>query len=157
MIEPAHKVRVASFADRDKIIALCRLCHSEVGLFSLSDAKMIGVVDYLLAGGDGVIGVIGDKEIEGSVCLRLASPAYSDDVYLEEVWNFVHPNFRAPGRAKYLIRYAKGCAERLSLPFFAMLTLSDKTEAKFRLYERELERSGGCFMHRPSVAQVNAA
>ncbi|MDE2096499.1 MAG: hypothetical protein KGL39_04575 [Patescibacteria group bacterium] len=151
-----HTVRVATPDDRDGVIDLCRMCHKEVGIFSLSDSKMVAIVDFVLRGGDGVIGVIGDGKIEGSICLRLASPIYSDDVFLDEVWNFVHPEFRQPGRAKYLVRYAKQCADRLAVPLFSSSVVSSETEAKHRLYDRELSRSGHFYVYRPSSVSIAA-
>lgn len=152
----SHTVRVATAKDRDGVISLCRMCHGEVGLFSLSDSKMIGIVDYMLSGGEGVIGVLGNDKIEGSICLKLSTPVYSDDVFLEELWNFVHPEYRQPGRAKYLVRYAKTCADKLVVPLFSSSVVSPQTEAKHRLYDRELEKSGAFYVYRPNAQRVAA-
>lgn len=147
-------VRFAVPADEDKIISMIKMLHDENGLFPLSEKRVRDYMQrYFRAEGAliGVIGEIGDPV--GSIYLEVGQPYYSDAWYLNEAWNFVHPDHRNsypnhgnPAYARMLLQWAKDTSTEMKLPLMVGIVSNHRTEAKIRLYERELEKAGAFFV-----------
>lgn len=145
----ASLVRLATPADEDQLMHLCRLLHEENGLFALEEDM---VQETLRKGFDrtsGVIGVIGTPDhLEGVIYMEVGNFWYSRKPHLMELFNFVHPDHRKSGHAKALIKFAKQCASddiRLVIGIISNI----RTEPKVRLYERQLGKPAGAFFVYP--------
>jgi hypothetical protein len=157
-----HAVRKAGPQDEDALIEQCHLLHSENGLFKIDSGLVRDLVHCSIHGSPSqtfphlaMIGVIGEPgQLQGSICLRIAQVYYSREFLLEELWNFVHPDFRKSNNARNLIRYAKQCADALPLPLFISIVSNTRTEAKVRLYERELKKMGAYFVYTPEALRT---
>lgn len=151
-------VRIAERDEEEAIFEAVKLLHEENGLFVLSERKVRDTLRRAFDGQEGIskpgslpglIGVIGEKnKIEGSIYLEVTQPSYSDEWLLSELWNFVHPDYRnPPGRAKALIDYAKSVSDQMHLPLMIGISSNHRTEAKIRLYKRQLEEAGAFFSY----------
>lgn len=155
-------VRLAERAEEDAIFEAVVKLHSENGLFVLSERKVRATLQRAFDGqegaGDGktvptVIGVIGELgKIEASIGLEINQPSYSDEWQISELWNFVDPDYREAhgdqkGRAATLIDFAKGVSDKMHLPLIIGIVSNHRTEAKIRLYERQLEKAGAFFCY----------
>lgn len=141
-------VRLAVPEDESKIIDLCKMLHEENGLFPLSMPKVKGMIDRAFNREGAIIGVIGEiGEPVASIYLDINQVVYSEAFSLTEQWNFVHPDFRRSDCAKRLLAYAKHCSDELQIPLTIGILSNQRTEAKIRLYERQLDRAGAYFIY----------
>lgn len=149
MTEDTIKVRVAVPADETAIMDLVRIIHGENGLYSLNAEKVRLALKWALYLGKGICGVIGDigKPLEAVVLLQIVGHWYTDDVHLEELDVFTHPDFRAAkgGRARKLLQFSKAAADGLGLPLAIGILSNERSAAKVRLYEREFGPPAGAF------------
>lgn len=141
-------VRMAEPADREAILALTALLHNENGLFALSPPKVQRMLDRYFDREGAVIGVIGSvgKPV-GTIYLGLDQLIYTDDYALVEQWNFVHPDHRRTNYATQLIAYAKNLSDEMKMPLLTGILSNKRTEAKVRLYERQMEKAGAYFCY----------
>ena len=151
------KVRPARPEDYEEIWNLFRLMHKEGGLFSISEGK----VDYLLQrvlmpetipqgdqGVRGYMGVIGEHgALEGLILLIIGSYWYSDELHLEELVTFVHPNHRRSKHAQALLNYSKEMADAINLKLMIGIISNHRTEAKIRLYRKHFPEAGSFFVY----------
>lgn len=150
-------VRIATAADEDAIMDLCRMLHEENGQFSMSEAKVRDALQTAFKRQGGLIGVIdGPKGLEGIILLTIGQLWYSDDWMLEEMFNFVHPDHRRSSHAKRMIQFAKESADKLGIPLMIGVLSNTRTEAKVRLYERMLPKAGAYFVHDGRTAAEKA-
>jgi hypothetical protein len=135
--------------DRDEVIEICREDWEENSQFSLSMPKLETMVDRILDRGEGVIGLIRrEGEIEALMVLQVSQFWYSDDWCLEEVLNFVRPQFRRSTNAKDMISFAKRCSDEIGIPLVIGIVSNERTAAKIALYERQLGKPcGGYFIY----------
>lgn len=136
-----------------------RLLWAENAMFPISDRKVDYYLERLLhpetiskddPGPRGFIGVIGPVgALEGCIMLTLGSVWYSEELSLDEHFNFVDPAHRASNHAKALISYAKACSEKVGIRLVIGVLSTKRTAAKVRLYERQLTPSGAFFIHPP--------
>lgn len=148
-------VRKATARDYDQIMDLCRRNHEENGQFSLSERKVKAMVEKAFNGGGAIIGAVGKPEnlIEGFILLLISQFWYTDDWCLEEVMNYVRPEYRRSTHAKDMIAFGKRCSDELAIPLVIGVVSNERTKAKMALYQRQLgEPCGGYFMHRPAGA-----
>jgi hypothetical protein len=149
-VKEIFSVRMATPEDEPGIMELCRILHKENGLFPLDEDKVRTIIRNVLIGNQGFIGVIGPKDnLEASILLSLSSMWYSNAPVLEEYWNFVHPDFRKSERARYMVSFAKTCADRMGIPLLIGIVSNDRTEAKCRLYKRMLPKAGEFYLYNP--------
>lgn len=145
MIE--NTVRPAVPEDEDKIISMISLLHEENGLFPLSERRVREYMQLYFRKEGALIGVIGPVgDPVGSIYLKIGQPYYSETWYLEEAWNFVHPDHRRTDYAKQLLTWAKNVSTELHLPLMIGIVSNHRTEAKIRLYEKQLEKAGAFFV-----------
>lgn len=141
-------VRIATEEDQPQIYHLLMLLHRENGLFSFSDQKVRTRMSEGTSRQGGIIGVVDvGNGIEATVGLGICQTWYSDDWYLNELWNFVHPSHRKDGHAQKLINFSKWCAENMTLPLVMEVINNKRTEAKHRMYKRTVPMTGSVFMY----------
>ena len=146
-------VRKARLEDRDTILKICVQNHSENGQFSYSAKKVESMVDRAFSGGGSIIGTVGNGRVEGLILLVIGQHWYTDDYCVEEVMNYVLPDYRRSTHAKDMIAFAKRCSDELSIPLVIGVVSNERTKAKIELYRRQLgEPVGGYFIHRPASA-----
>jgi hypothetical protein len=75
---------------------------------------------------------------------------YSPDYQLLELTNFVHPDHRRNRYAKQLINFAKTVSDNLGIDLMIGIVSNKRTEAKIRLYQRQLQPVGAYFIHHPN-------
>lgn len=136
---------------------MLRLLWSENAMFPISDRKVQYYLDRLLhpetiamddAGPRGFIGVIGPlNAIEACIMLTVGSVWYSEEITLDEHFNFVDPGHRQSSHAKALISFAKHCADKIGIRLVIGVLSTKRTAAKVRLYERQLTPAGAFFVH----------
>jgi GNAT superfamily N-acetyltransferase len=144
--KPFPKVRRAKREDVPQIFELGRLLFEENAITGWSEHRIVEAVDRAIDGNGAVIGVIGDVgRLEGMIYLFVAKFWYTDDVHLEEVYNYVHPNYRKSDNAKALIDFAKMCSEGIKVPLMIGIVSNHKTEQKIRLYQRRLGKPSGAY------------
>lgn len=150
-------VRPARPDDRAEIWRLLRMLWSENAMFPISDCKVDFYLDRLLhperikpddMGPRGFIGVIGQPALlEGCIMLTVGSTWYSEELNLDEHFNFVDPEHRASNHAKALIDFAKHCSDQIGIRLVIGVLSTKRTAAKVRLYERRLTPAGAFFIY----------
>lgn len=147
------RVRLAVADDEDELVDIVRLMHGENGIFTLCEDKVRETLRNALSGPvekrRGLIGAIGPKgSIEGSIYLEVGTLWYSSQWTLIEQWNFVLPPFRRSTGSKDLISFAKLMSDKFGLPLVIGVLSNERTEAKVRLYRKQLgEPAGAFFVH----------
>ena len=148
-----QRVRVADARDEDALLDLCRSLHRENGLFPLCEAKVAAILRIALEGPlperRGLIGVIGPRNgIEGAIYLEVGSNWYSDKLYLAELFNYVLPQHRNSSNSVDLIAFAKHMSDTFQVALLIGVLSNIRTEAKIRLYRKQLgEPAGAFFVH----------
>ena len=146
-------VRLATPDDMQAVYDLMMLAHEECGEHKVSPEKVlqkIALATHRQASLIGVVGPVGERFLKGYVLLIIEPVWYSDDYQLLEVSNFVHPDHRRSDYAKQLIVFSKRCAENLSLDLTMGVYSNERTEAKVRLYRRQLPPVGAFFCYKPN-------
>lgn len=140
------EVRIATKADEDEVMALCRRLWEENGLFTLNEQKVRDTIRKCYEAKGNIVGVIGAPgHIEASTCLSISDTHYTDDWHLVELWNFVAPEFRKSRNAEALIEFAKGCSDKMKIPLFTGIVTEKALAGKVRLYRRRLGNPTGAF------------
>jgi hypothetical protein len=150
-----YTVRIAKPEDEAEVHAFLKLMHEENGIFEWDDEKTREFISRATSRRYGVIGIIeGDEALEGMICLIPDQLWYSSDWFLNEVFNFVHPDYRRSTRAKDLIAFAKNISDEMQLPLILGVVSNYRTEAKVKLYERQFPKAGAFFMYNNSLTRV---
>jgi hypothetical protein len=139
-------VRIATRADEEEIMAMCRRLHEENGLFTLNEKKVRECLRKCYDREGSVVGVIGEPgNLQASTCLMISSFYYTDDWHLEEHWNFVDKDFRKARNAEALIEFNKACAIKMGIPLFTGIITNKQMAGKVRLYRRLLGHPAGAY------------
>ncbi len=148
------RVRKADAGDEDELVAMCHELHRENGIFTMSDDRVRAMLRHAFDRKGGIIGVIGERgKLQGSIYLLVTQIWYTDDYHIEELWNFVRPDYRKSDNAKEFIAFAKRCSDEIGIPSIIGILSNDRTQAKIRLYERSLGRPAGAyFLYHPKKA-----
>lgn len=150
----ASKVRVATPGDEEGLMALCRLLHAENGLFPMDEDLVREMLWRAFDRQGGTIGVIGPRDaLQGMIAIMISRFWYSKQPYLEELFNFVHPEHRRSAHAKALIAFSRRCADEIGIPLLIGVVSNLRTEAKVKLYERQLGKPAGAFFLYPNQPQ----
>lgn len=148
MEQVCSDVRLAVPADREGLIDLTSKLHGENGLFSRDEAKVQEMLDRYYKQRQAVIGVIGEVgDPVATIYLMIDQLIYSNDWALVEQWNYVSPEHRRTNYARQLLVYAKSVSDKLKVPLLVGILSNKRTEAKVRLYQREMEPIGAYFLH----------
>ena len=150
-------VRPAHPEDYEEIWNLFRLLHQENGVFTLSEEKLNWILARVLrpqlipqndTGLRGYMGVIGPPgALEAFVLMIIGSYWYTDELHLEELATFVHPNHRRSRHAQALLRYSKRMSDAIGIPLLIGIVSNKRTEAKVRLYRKYLPEAGSFFLY----------
>lgn len=141
-------VRLATIADADNIMNLLALMHEENGLFEMDYNAVRDMVNNVVGGKNGIIGVIdGEDGLEGAVCLVIDKLWYAKTWCLNDVFNFVAPKYRRSTRAKSLISFAKNYSDMVGIPLLMGIVSNVRTEAKIKLLERQMRKAGAFFIY----------
>ena len=141
-------VRVAEPKDEQAILGLMRDAYKEQPIFPLNDKKILAKIKEATERKGGVIGVIdGEHGIEAYLIAVMCTYWYTDQMHLEELSNFVHPDHRRSTHAKSLIEFAKWFAEQLNMPLIMGILSTQRLEPKIRLYTRQVKHCGAVFVH----------
>jgi len=139
-------VRIATPADEDEIMAMCRALHDENGLFSLEEAKIRHLIRRCFNRDKCIVGVIGPTgKIEASTCLVIADSYYTNDWHLAEQWNHVGKEHRQSRNAEALIEFAKKCSDEIGIPLVIGIITNNRVAGKVRLYRQHLGYPAGAF------------
>jgi hypothetical protein len=146
VIKPYPKVRTATREDIPQIFKLGKLLFEENAITGWSERRIVQAVNRAINGEGAVIGVIGDVgRLEGMIYLFVTMFWYTDDPHIEEIYNYVHPDYRKSDNAKALIDFAKKCSEGINVPLMIGIVSNQKTEQKIRLYQRRLGKPSGAY------------
>jgi Acetyltransferase (GNAT) family len=151
------QVRLATKEDREEIFRLCKLLHSENGLFPMDDDLVQETMMKGINRNGGILGVIGPTggPLEGMIYMLISNFWYSRKPHLEELFSYVPPEYRKSNHAKSLIEFAKKCATD-DIRLVIGVVSNTRTEAKVRLYERRLGKPAGAFfVYPPPAAAYN--
>lgn len=125
---------------------LCALLHAENAAFSRNDAKVRAMLHRAFAKQGVFIGVIGSSDaIEGAIILMISSYWYSDDLHIEELFNYVHPDHRRSMHARSLLKFAKRCSDTFGIPLNIGVMSGKRTASKINLYRKTLGYPVGAF------------
>jgi hypothetical protein len=151
-------VRKAQLSDKQQIMEMCEENHRDNGQFSLSLRKVEAMVDRAFNGGGAIIGVVGGhNSIEGMLMLLISQFWYTEDWCLEEIQNYVRPEFRRSTHAKDMISFGKRCSDEIGIPLVIGVVSNERTKAKMDLYRRQLgDPVGGYFLYPRNSIQIPA-
>jgi hypothetical protein len=157
-------VRLATKDDEGDIFFLLVMLHKEMGFFSLNPDKLLAGIQWATDRKGGVIFVIEEGgRIAATLGMTIACDWYTDDEYLLERWNFVHPDYRRNhDYARKLLEQGKWSHEWFrergqSLPFMCGINTFERLEPKVRLYARHMPCIGAYFMYGLPPLQSNKA
>ncbi len=145
-------LRFAVARDEEELFELLLLLHAENGIFSVNHSKVRAGIRYATQRQGGMIFVNDGPRIVATLGLSITMDWYSDDEYLSERWNFVHPNHRRTNYARMLLEQAKWVSRYFSrhgkpLPLQVGINSCERTEGKIRLYARHMPCVGAYFMY----------
>lgn len=150
-------VRQATPDDYEEIWKLLRLLHKENGTFSISKPKVDWILQRVIfpelippddTGLRGYLGVIGPQgALEAFILIIIASYWYTDELHLEEIFTFVHPNYRRTKHAQALLNYSKKMSDVIGIPLLIGVVSNKRTEAKVRLYRKHFPEAGSFFLY----------
>lgn len=154
------RVRLAEQSDAEELLDMARELHLESGIrdgndeplpFSEKKTRRTILQSFEQEHG-AIIGIIGEPgSLEGSVCIAWTDPWYSEELILQERWNFVRPTYRKSQNAKILINFSKLIATVVWRPLIMGCMSTERQPAKMRFYERTIgcEPLGGFFVFNP--------
>ena len=139
-------VRLGVEADLPQLLEMGRMLHSENAMMPLSEDMILSAAWRAIRQDRAMVGVIGQVgSIEGMIYLTVGQFWYTDKPHLEELYAYVKPEFRKSTNAKALVEFAKSSARRLNVPLLIGIISNKRTEAKIRLYERQLGKQSGAY------------
>lgn len=144
-------VRLAHPEEEDDLLVLCREIHREQPMHTYDEERVRAMVRRALNQDNAIMAVIGKPGDLRAALLLLIDPIWwSDEFQLLELFNFVREDHRKSNYAKQLIQYAKHAAERTGLDLTIGVLANKRTEAKVKLYSRQLPKVGEFFCYSPS-------
>lgn len=169
MLTPCQStVRLAAPRDYPEVARLFMQDHSENGIFHIDFNKIDWLLRRLLkpeeipsddTGTRGLMGVIGPTDaLEAVVAVVISAPWYSSEMVLNDLVLYVDPNYRHSGHAKALIEWMKYQSTITGLPLISGVITKERTEAKVRLYQRQMPvKLGAYFLHDPLSSIVTSS
>ena len=140
------KVRLATPDDEPALMDLCRALHADNGLFKMDDDMVRGMLHRAFDRQGGIIGVIdGKDQIAAAIFVLISNFWYSRDNHLEELFNFIRPEYRKSNYATSMIEFACECANKIGIPLVIGILTHQRMLEKVRLYRRKLGVPAGAF------------
>lgn len=137
-------VRIATPADEDEVMAMCRALHDENGLFSLNEDKIRAYLRKCYDRKGAIVGVIGPRgKIEASTCLLISEMYYTDEWHLAELWNHVGESYRQSDNIDALIEFGKRCSDEIGIPYVTAIISNRRVAGKIRKYRMRLGYPAG--------------
>lgn len=155
-------VRIAKPDDKTEILRLFLQAHHENGLFPFEFEKVDWWVNRMLypelipptdMSPRGVIGVIGNGNLEGLAMLTVGCFWYAAQRHLEEFLVYVDSEVRrggGGGHLKALVGWMKEQSALTGLPLMTGILSTHRTAAKVKLYESMLPKAGAFFFYSPT-------
>ena len=146
-------VRLATKKDEGEIFGLLIMLHAENAMFGMNRDKVIAGIQHATERRGGVIFVIDEgPRVVATLGMLITTDWYSDDQYLLERWNFVHPDYRRSDYARRLIEQGKWSSDWFKaqgqlMPFQCGINSVTRTESKIRMYARHMACIGAYFMY----------
>ncbi len=148
--EYPKNVRIATIADKSKVLDFIRAGHEESAVFSLSEYKINLLAEKALTREAPVwIAVIDSpekNEIAASICIEYCQMWYTEDWHLNELWNNVRKEYRKSSYARDLIAFAKWLSEQANRTLAMGIITNERVEAKMAMYRRKMPQVGAYFM-----------
>jgi hypothetical protein len=137
----------ATLSDLPEFMRLFKIMHQENGLFELDEGCVVDTFNRAVQKKEGVIGLIKGPagDIRAMLGLLITRYYYTWQLHLEELWNFVSPEFRRTNYADILLKYADHCQKSLGIPLVIGVCTSSRMEAKVRKYRRHFGMPSGAF------------
>lgn len=151
-------VRLATPTDEDRLFPILMMAHADNGVMPVSEFRVWEIIRNGTRKdrpkeertGYNVIGIIeGKDKIEGVISLELSRMAYSEHWHLQDICNYVHPDFRRSNHANDLLEFAKWMAEQMKFPLIFGILTAKRLEAKRRFYQRHAKEAGSLYIHNP--------
>ncbi len=139
------KLRLATPADAEAVMALLRVMHAEIGMASLNEDKVRQKVAHVILRGF-VCLALSDGRPVGTCGIEVSQMWYSDEHHLAETWFFVHPDHRQSRHAVRLMRFANELARQIGLPVFMGVVTTKDTERKCAFFNRHMTSIGQLFV-----------
>lgn len=155
-------VRIAVRTDAAAVMRMLEMEALENALVPVDWDKVRERVEIGLRRDGNIIGLIDAPDRQGelaaTVGLNMGHQWYSSAWDCEEIWNFVHPDYRKASfnYANMLIQFSQWWAEQLEVPLFMSVVSNVRTIGKVRLYARRIPFVGGVFLHNCPVAETGA-
>jgi GNAT superfamily N-acetyltransferase len=144
--KPIPRVRLGVEADIPQLLELGRMLHEENGMMPLSEEAILEAAWCAVRKNHAMVGVLGPVgAIEGMIYLTMGKFWYTDKYHLEELYAYVRPECRRSDNAKALVEFAKTSALRLKVPLLIGVISNDRTQAKIRMYKRQLGEPAGAW------------
>jgi|SRR6516164_817613 hypothetical protein len=145
-------VRFAVPEDEDAMFELGILAHEESAQHPMDAEKVRAGLNAMCHRRNAMAGVIGPVggPLRGMVLMTIDAIWYSPDYQLLELTCFVHPDHRRNRYAKQLINFSKTVSDNLGIDLMIGIVSNKRTEAKIRLYQRQLQHVGAFFVHHPN-------
>lgn len=155
----ALPVRKATWDDAAELKPVILAGYVEQDIFKPSESKIDEMLRRAFDNAGAIIGAVGPVgAVQSIIYLSIGQFCYTDDWCLEEVHNYVRPEYRKTTNAKDMINFAKRCSDELGIPLVIGVVSNERTKAKMGLYTRQLgEPCGGYFIHRPASAEARIA
>lgn len=149
-VADASRVRIANAGDVEELFQLCCIMHDENFVLPMSEDKVRSfLVNSTLPEIEkrcGVIGIVGEKgKIEGAMGLAFESMWYSDEMCLFDMWTYVLPKYRSSTNSQDLIAWSKMISNHFGYPLMIGILSNVRTEAKVRLFRKQLGTPAGTF------------
>lgn len=137
----------ATLSDLPEFMRLFKIMHHENGMFDLDEDCVLETFNRAVKNKEGVIGLIKGPlgDLRAMLYLLITRYYYTQQFHLEELFNFVSPEFRKTNYADTLLRYAIHCQKQLNIPLVIGVLTGSRMEAKVRLYRRRLGMPSGAF------------
>lgn len=146
MTRDLPSVRIATPADEEEVMAMCRELHGENGLFTLNEDKVRGLLRRCFTRDKTIVGVIGPRgKIEATTCITICDMAYTDDWHLAEIWNHVGKEYRNTPNIDALINFAKRCSDTIGIPLITGIITNNRVAGKVRKYRQHFGYPAGAF------------
>lgn len=152
-------VRKACWEDAPQLKDIILTGYIEQDIFRPSAPKIAEMLRRAFDNDGAIIGAIGPiGGVEGIIYLSIGQFCYTDEWCLEEVHNYVLPDYRRSTNAKDMINFGKRCSDDLGIPLVIGVVSNERTKAKMELYRRQLgDPIGGYFCHRPASVGLKSA